>query len=80
MTLQSLENYGIGFQTKVISALLTDKPFLQNVNDILTDEYFSNTAHKWIVDEVLKYYQKYHCNPTMDVLKVELKLDSFSDA
>ena len=73
MTLNSLENYGIGFQTKVISALLTDKPFLQNVNDVLTDEYFSNNAHKWIVNEVLKYYQKYHCPPTMDVLKVEMK-------
>ena len=73
MTLSSLENYGIGFQTKVISALLTDKPFLQNVNDILTDEYFSNSAHKWIVNEVLKYYHKYHTNPTMDVLKVEMK-------
>ena len=73
MTLSSLENYGIGFQTKVISGLLTDKPFLQNINDVLTDEYFSNTAHKWIVNEVLKYYQKYHTNPTMDVLKVEMK-------
>ena len=73
MTLSSLENYGIGFQTKVISALLTDKPFLQNVNDILTDEYFSNSAHKWIVNEVIKYYHKYHTNPTMDVLKVEMK-------
>ena len=73
MTLNSLESYGIGFQTKVMSALLTDKPFLQNVNDILTEEYFSNTAHKWIVDEVLRYYSKYHTNPTMDVLKVEMK-------
>jgi replicative DNA helicase len=73
MTLTSLENYGISFQTKVISALLTDKPFLQNVNDILTEEYFSNSAHKWIVNEVLKYYQKYHTNLTMDVLKVEMK-------
>jgi replicative DNA helicase len=73
MTLSSLENYGIGFQTKVISALLTDKPFLQNVNDVLTEEYFSNSAHKWIVDEILKYYVKYHTNPTMDVLKVEMK-------
>ena len=73
MTLNSLENYGIGFQTKVISALLTDKPFLQNVNDILTEEYFSNTAHQWIIDQVLRYYTKYHTNPTMDVLKVELK-------
>jgi len=73
MTLSSLENYGIGFQTKVISALLTDKPFLQNVNDILTEEYFSNSAHKWTVNEILKYYQKYHCPPTMDVLEVEMK-------
>jgi len=73
MTLSSLENYGIGFQTKVISALLTDKPFLQNVNDVLTEEYFSNSAHKWIVNEVLKYYTRYHTNPTMDVLKVEMK-------
>jgi replicative DNA helicase len=73
MTLQSLENYGISFQTKVISALLTDKPFLQNVSDIITDEYFNNTAHKWIVEEVIKYYDKYHTNPTMDVLKVEMK-------
>jgi replicative DNA helicase len=73
MTLSSLENYGIGFQTKVISALLTDKPFLQNVNDVLTDEYFSNSAHKWVINEVIKYYHKYHTNPTMDVLKVEMK-------
>jgi replicative DNA helicase len=73
MTLQSLESYGISFQTKVISALLTDKPFLQNVSDIITDEYFSNTAHKWVVNEVLRYYAKYHTNPTMDVLKVEMK-------
>lgn len=72
-SLLSLENYGIGFQTKVISALLTDKPFLQNVNDILIEDYFSNSAHKWIVNEVLKYYTRYHTNPTMDVLKVEMK-------
>jgi len=73
MTLNSLENYGISFQTKVISALLTDKPFIQNINDVLTEEYFSNTAHKWIVNEVIKYYGKYHTNPSMDVLKVEMK-------
>jgi len=73
VTLNSLENYGISFQTKVISALLTDKSFLQNVNDILNEDYFSNSAQKWIVNESIKYYNKYHCNPTMDVLKTELK-------
>lgn len=73
MTLTSIESYGISFQIKVLSALLTDKPFLQNINDVLTEEYFNNTAHKWIINEVLKYYGKYHTNPTMDVLKVEMK-------
>ncbi len=73
MTLPSIESYGINFQTKVLSALLTDKPFLQNINDVLVDDYFPNTAHKWIINEVTKYYQKYHCPPTMDVLKTEMK-------
>ena len=73
MTLTSIESYGISFQVKVLSALLTDKPFLQNINDVLTEDYFNNTAHKWIINEVLKYYGKYHTNPTMDVLKVEMK-------
>lgn len=73
MTLNQLESYGIGFQTKVLSALLTDKPFLQNINDVLTEDYFPNVSHKWIINEVLKYYGKYHTNPTMDVLKVEMK-------
>jgi len=71
--LNSLENYGIAFQTKVISALLTDKPFLQTVNDILVEDDFSNSAQKWIVGEINKYYQKYNCSPTMEVLKVEMK-------
>ena len=49
MTLSNIEGYGISFQTKVISALLTDKPFLQNINDVLTEEYFNNSAQKWII-------------------------------
>lgn len=72
-TLTNLNQYGIGFQTKVISALLTDKVFLQNINDVLSDEYFDNQGNKWIIQEIIKYYEKYHCNITMDVLKVELK-------
>ena len=73
MTLSSIENYGLGFQIKVISSLLTHKEFLLNIHDVLSDEYFSNNSHKWIIKEILKYYQKYHTTPTMEVLKVELK-------
>ena len=73
MTLRSIEEYGPAFQMKVISSLLTHKAFLQNIYDILSDEYFVNPAHKWIINEILDYYQKYHTTVSMDVLKVEMK-------
>ena len=77
MTLKSLTQYGPSFQVKVLSSLLTHKEFLQNIHDILSDEYFDNQAHKWIVKEILRYYRKYHTTPSMEVLKVELqKLDN----
>ena len=49
MTLKSLTQYGPSFQVKIITSLLTHKEFLQNIHDILSDEYFDNQAHKWIV-------------------------------
>ncbi len=73
MTLNSLATYGASFQIKVLSSLLTHKEFLQNINDILSEEYFDNQAHKWIIGEILNYYEEYHTTPTMEVLKVETK-------
>ena len=73
MTLQSLDQYGHGFQIKVISVLLTHKDFLTNIHDIISEEYFPNQAHKWTIKEILKYYDKYHTVISMDTLKVELK-------
>ena len=73
MTLSNLSQYGSAFQIKVLSSLLTHKEFLLNIHDVISEEYFDNQAHKWITSEILKYYQKYHTTPSMDVLKVELK-------
>ena len=73
MTLKSIDEYGPVFQMKVISSLLTHKNFLQNINDVLDSEYFSNPAHKWIINEILDYYEKYHTTISMDILKVEMK-------
>ena len=73
MTLHSIEEYGTEFQVKVISSLLTHKEFLVNIHDILDEENFGNQAHRWIIKEILNYYQKYHTTPSMDVLKVEMK-------
>jgi len=73
MTLTSLSNYGFSFQVKVLSGLLTHKEFLQSVNDTISEEYFDNQAHKWILKQILGYYEKYHTVPTMEVFKVEVK-------
>ena len=73
MTLLNLNQYDPHFQIKAISSLLTHKEFLINIHDILSEEYFDNQAHKWIIKEILRYYDKYHTTPSMDILKVEVK-------
>ena len=77
MTLNSINQYGHEFQIKVLSSLLTHKEFLVNIHDIISDEYFENPAQKWAIKEVLRYYDKYHTTPSLDILKVELlKVDN----
>ncbi len=77
MTLQTLNQYGAEFQIKAISSLLTHKEFLTNIHDIISEEYFEKSAHKWVIKEIVKYYEKYHTTPSLEVLKVELqKIDN----
>ena len=73
MTLKSLQQYGKGFQLKVLGSLLTDKKFLLNVRDVLYPEYWDADSHKWIITQITDYFDKFHTNVTMDVLKVELQ-------
>jgi len=73
MTLKSLQQYGKGFQLKVLGSLLTDKKFLLNVRDVLYPEYWDADSHKWIITQITDYFDKFHTNITMDVLKVELQ-------
>ena len=35
-----LSSYGYAFQIKVITALLTDKSFLEQISDIMLSSYF----------------------------------------
>jgi replicative DNA helicase len=73
MVLLSLSQYGHDFQIKVLSSLLTHKEFLINIHDIISEEYFDNQAVKWCVEEILKYFEKYHTVPTLEILKIELQ-------
>ena len=70
MTLKNINQYGHEFQIKVLSSLLTHKEFLTNIHDIISDEYFENPAQKWTINQILKYYDKYHTTPSLDILKV----------
>lgn len=73
MTINKLSEYGHSFQIKVLASLLLDKKFLQTISDIVTPDFFDSEAHKWIIQYTLDYFAKFHSNPTLDVLSVEVK-------
>lgn len=67
-----LSNYGHSFQIKIISSLLTDKAFTQQVSDILLPEFFESEANQWIAETTIKYFLEYGAVPTLDVFKIKL--------
>lgn len=72
-TFSRLSAYGNLFQTKVIGALLTQRQFLLNIADSLDSEYWESSAHSWIVNYIIKYFQQYHTYPTIETLSIEIK-------
>jgi replicative DNA helicase len=68
----TLEKYGQSFQTKVISSLLTDVRILDNLNEIIHQKFFESDVNKWIVSEIVDYYNEYRRIPTVDVFKVKV--------
>lgn len=68
----NLSQYGHTFQTKVITSLLNDRAFLQQVSDIIEPNYFESQANSWVVEKIMSYYEKYKTAPTAEVFKSEL--------
>ena len=76
--IDNLSKFGNSFQSKVVSALLTDGKFLEKLSEILSPKFFESEANKWIVDEIIDYNEEFRKPPTMDVFKVKLsKTSSF---
>ena len=69
----NLSKYGQSYQTKVVSNLVTDRPFLEQVSDILETKYFESDTNKWVVDVTRKYFSKYKNTPTTDFFKTEIQ-------
>jgi len=42
----TLSQFGYSFQTKLITALLTDKEFLEQVSDVVKTDYFDSDSNK----------------------------------
>lgn len=70
--IDTLSKFGQSFQTKVIGALLTDDKFLSSIEEVTTPKFFESEANKWIVQEIIDYFQDYKRPPTMDVFKVKV--------
>ncbi len=68
-----LSSYGYSFQIKVITALFTDRIFLQQISDILLPTYFESDANNWIVTNILEYNKEYKTPPTLEVMKVKIE-------
>lgn len=67
-----LSNYGHTFQIKVITSLLTDKSFLQQISDIIDPKYFESEANNWIVRTILAYFSQYSTTATLEVMKAKM--------
>ena len=76
-TQDNLSKFGQSFQSKVVSALLTDEKFLDTLSEITNPKFFESEANKWIIGEIIDYHEEFRKPPTMDVFKAQIsKLDN----
>ena len=71
--IDNLKKFGLDFQCKCISGLLSDRTFIERLSDIINPEDFENDAHQWIVKEILKYFLDKKDLPTMTVFRVRVE-------
>ncbi len=67
-----LATYGFGFQVKVLSAMFTDRIFLQQIADIIQPDYFESDSNSWLLEVILEHFRQYKAPPSKDVLKVKV--------
>jgi len=67
-----LSEFGYTFQIKIITCLLKSKEFLQQINDILHEEYFENESNQFLVSTIKEYFMQYKSMPTAEVMKVKI--------
>jgi len=76
-TVDTLVKYGTSYQTKVVTSLITDCKFLEQIYEITKPSFFESDSNKWIVNEILDYFNEYRTCPTLEVFKI--KTDTIQD-
>jgi hypothetical protein len=76
-TVDTLVKYGQSYQTKVVTSLITDCKFLEQICDITSASFFESDANRWIVGEILNYFSEFRTCPTLEVFKI--KVESLDD-
>lgn len=72
MQVDNLTKYGAEFQIKCVSALLSDKSFVERVYEILDPKIFESDANQWIVEQIKDYFVQYKDLPTPTVFKYKV--------
>jgi len=72
--IDNLIRFGKEFQIKCISGIISDRPFMERIQDIAEPDFFESESQKWILKESIKYFQEYKDLPTLTVFKI--KIDS----
>jgi replicative DNA helicase len=65
-----LSDFGNQFQLKLIASLLTNKPFINRIHDIILKDYFESESNQFIIESIKKYYVKFKVQPSLDTLSI----------
>lgn len=68
----NLKRFGTEFQIKCISALVSDRSFIERISDIVEIDFFEGDAYQWIVKNTIDYFMQYKNLPSLNVFKVKL--------
>ena len=76
--LATFAEYGKSFQEKIMQALLCDKKWAAQMQEVARKEFFELKYIQFLAEKYFSYYQKYHTFPTMQLL-VTIVRDSLRD-
>lgn len=68
-----LTEFGKDFQDQVMQAIMFDKPFAEQLIEVLDPQYFDQKYLQFLSNEYLNYYKKYRDFPSLKLLKGIIK-------